>query len=93
MALTGAYMSIPEHRWASRLVNHWADNTGANYSVIRGYSASKDAAIMLNVFHLRTTRSNTRVLIEYVKSAENIADVPSHPDDPGSLASLLTLTF
>ena len=76
MALTGEYMSIPEQRWASHLVNHWADNTGgANYSVIRGYSASKDFAIMLNVFHLRTTRSNTRVWIEYVKSAENMFNI------------------
>lgn len=91
MALTGAYMSISEARWSSLLVNHWAENTGVNYLVIRGYSASADIAMITSAVHLRTIRPNTRVWIEYVRSAENIADIPSRPDDPGTIVSIEAL--
>jgi hypothetical protein len=91
MALAGAYFSIPSSYLAGSDVNHFGDSKAANGCIARGYSPSPDMARMASAHHIHVTRMSTRVWIEWVPSASNIADLPSRPDEPGSLDDLRAL--
>jgi len=58
-------------------VNHFADNTAANGAAFKGYSSSPDIARLVYSFHMRLSELQSRLWIEYVPSAANIADDPT----------------
>jgi hypothetical protein len=65
----------------NRDVLHFADNTSANGAASRAYSSAPDLARIVHSLTLKNVRNGTRVWIEYVPSAANIADGPSRPED------------
>jgi len=91
MALVGAYFSLPPSEISGSDVNHFGDNTAANGCVTCGYSKASDMARMASAHHLLISRLRTRVWIEWVPSASNVADLPSRPDEPGTLEKLAPL--
>ena len=81
IALVAAYfnpalMSVFEHCD----MNHFADNTAANGAAWKGYSPAVDLAVLSNAFHLQLLKLQTRVWIEWVPSAANIADDPTRDE-------------
>ena len=58
-------------------VSQFADNTAANGAALKGYSPSEDIARLVFSFHVRLVLMQSRVWIEYVPSAANIADDPT----------------
>ena len=86
IALEAAYFHPElEAYFKSRNVIHFADNTAANGAVINAYSSAPDLARIVYTYTLRTASLSTRVWVEYVPSAANIADGPSRPDDENTL--------
>ena len=82
MALCGTYFSLPIERFASCDILHFADNTAANITSIKGYAKVEDAALMVSAYNIQIARAAARIRIEYVPSKKNIADLPSRPLEP-----------
>ncbi len=61
-------------------VKHFADNTAANGAAVKGYSSSPDLERLVYSFHMRLAEMDTRLWIEYVPSAANIADDPTREE-------------
>ena len=68
-------------------VLHFADNKAANSGAIKGSSASPDMARMVSALHLRWVALQIAPWIEFVKSAANLADVPSRVPEQGVAAA------
>ena len=80
------YYSVPDV-FAGRQVIHFIDNTGACASMVKGYARAIDAGLVVNAFHAWNAGLRADVFFEYVRSAANIADLPSR----GARAELLAL--
>ena len=76
MFAVSVYLSIPEVL-AGRDVIHFVDNTSACAALIKGYSSACDSGKMVQAFHSYNVGLKANVYIEYVRSAANIADLPS----------------
>jgi len=63
--------------FADRQVIHFIDNTWALTGFVKGYASAIDAGIIVNAFHVRNVGLRAGVFFEYVRSAANIADLPS----------------
>lgn len=70
------YLSRPE-QFRNRQVIHFIDNTGALFSMAKGYTKVVDAARMVHVFHSLCAAVNAQVWFEFVPSGANLADQPS----------------
>jgi hypothetical protein len=68
MALCGTYFSLPIERFASCDILHFADNTAANITSIKGYAKVEDAALMVSAYNIQIARAAARIRIEYVPS-------------------------
>ena len=68
MALCGTYFSLPIERFASCDILHFADNTEANITSIKGYAKVEDAALMVSAYNIQIARAAARIRIEYVPS-------------------------
>jgi hypothetical protein len=80
IALVAAYFNPAlTSVFEQRDVNHFADNT-ANGAAWKGYSPAVDLAMLSNSFHLQLLKLQTRVWIEWVPSAANIADDPTRDE-------------
>lgn len=64
-------------RFDSRFVLHFGDNQAANQAAVNGASSSPDLNALVHSHHLRLAASDTRLWVEWVPSAANIADGPS----------------
>jgi hypothetical protein len=78
IAIAAVYMNSACAKWTfGRQVLHFADNQAANAGFIQGYSSAPNLARVVLATHLRWARNHINVWIEYVRSAQNIADLPS----------------
>jgi hypothetical protein len=78
IAIAAVYMNSACAKWTfDRQVLHFADNQAANAGFIKGYSSAPNLARVVSATHLRWARNNINVWVEYVRSAQNIADLPS----------------
>ena len=59
---------------------HFADNQGANFIAIKGYSSAPDLARIVSVAHHRLALLQAHWWVAYVPSAMNPADAPSRGD-------------
>ena len=82
MALCGAYFSIPYNLILGSDFHHFGDNSGANFSSMKNYSASPDIALMISAYNLQLARASARSWIDYVPTDLNLADLPTRPDKP-----------
>ena len=82
LALCGTYFSLPINSFAGCAILHFGDNTGANFGAIRGYSPCHDVGLMLLAFNLRIAIAGARPHIDFVPTAQNIADLPTKSTDP-----------
>ena len=73
------YLSRPE-QFRNRQVIHFIDNTGALFSMAKGYTRVVDAARMVHVFHSLCAAINAQVWFEFVPSGANLADQPSRDE-------------
>lgn len=64
-------------------VLHFADNKAANAGAVKGSSSSPDMARIVSALHLRWVELQISPWIEFVKSAANLADLPSRVPDQG----------
>ena len=84
----GAYrrVRVPTPRALDGLdVRNFADITGANGAIIRGYTRNPDVARMTACHHPRTACISIRVWVDWDQSQAHIADLPSRPYEPGAL--------
>ena len=70
------YFTMPS-LLAGRDVYHWIDNTSAISCLLHGYSGKPDSAMLVNVFHMFNAALRCNIFWDFVKSADNIADLPS----------------
>jgi len=63
--------------WAGKVVKFRCDNTGVVHSVRSGYSRNRDVAHLLRVLHYIGAIYDFRIIIDYVKSEDNVADKPT----------------
>jgi hypothetical protein len=73
--------------WRDADVIHFGDNEAANGASIKGTSGARDLSRLALILHTRLAASATRIWIEWVCSAGNIADDPSR-DEIGSLLAM-----
>ena len=73
------YLSRPE-QFRNRQVIHFIDNTGALFSMAKGYTKVVDAARMVHVFHSLCAAIDAQVWFEFVPSGANLADQPSRDE-------------
>jgi len=79
MAAVAAYLTFAEE--LARLdVIHWIDNTGALAVMAKAYSTEIDISKMLHEFETANLLIRCIPYFEYVRSAANIADLPSRGD-------------
>ena len=78
------YATLP-HVFAGRHVLHFVDNTWALAALVSGYATAIDSGLIVNAFHALNVGLRADVFYEYVRSAANIADLPSR----GALRKLL----
>ena len=60
-----------------RQVIHFIDNTSACAALVKGYASCIDSGLLVNAFHAFNVGLRADVFFEYVRSAANIADLPS----------------
>ena len=63
-----------------RRVLHWVDNTSAIAALAKGYSSAPDSARLVHAFHATAGGLGCACYFEYVRSAANVADLPSRVD-------------
>ena len=80
------YYSVPEV-FEGRHVIHFIDNTSACAALVKGYARAVDSGLIVHAFHAYNVGLRADVFFEYVRSAANIADLPSR----GALVELLEL--
>ena len=74
---------LPIERLASCDIMHFADNTAANITSIKGYAKVEDAALMVSAYNTQIARAAARIRIEYVPSKFSfIANLTSRPLEP-----------
>ena len=56
---------------------HFIDNTSACAALVKGYTRPLDSGLIVNAFHALNVGLRADVFIEYVRSATNVADLPS----------------
>ena len=78
------YATLP-HIFAGRHVLHFIDNTWALAALVSGYATAIDSGLIVNAFHALNVGLCADIYFEYVRSAANIADLPSR----GALRELL----
>jgi len=61
----------------SRDVLHFIDNTAAVAGIAKGFSAKPDSARIIHTYHALNVKIQAQVHFEWVKSEDNIADLPS----------------
>ena len=84
MALCGTYFSLPIERFASCDILHFADNTAANITFIKGYAKVDDAALMVSAYNIQIARAAARIRIEYVPSKGKKKTSPTCPRAPSN---------
>ena len=60
-----------------RHVIHFIDNTSACAALVKGYARAVDSGLIVHAFHAYNVGLRADVFFEYVRSAANIADLPS----------------
>ena len=75
LAACAVYESLPELQ--TRQVIHWIDNVAAMANLINGYSGKSDSARLVNWYHITRCTKQLDIWCEYVRSAANVADLPS----------------
>ena len=65
-ALCGVYFSIPYDQIRGAVFLHFGDNSGANFSSLKGSSPFPDAALMISAYNLQLARAGARSWIDYV---------------------------
>ena len=76
LAAMAPYLSMPS-LLMNRDVYHWIDNTSAISCLLHGYSGKPDSAMLVNVFHMFNAALRCNIFWDFVKSADNISDLPS----------------
>ena len=76
LAAMAPYFTMPS-LLAGRDVYHWIDNTSAISCLLHGYSGKPDSAMLVNIFHMFNAALRCNIFWDFVKSADNIADLPS----------------
>ena len=71
-----SYASLP-HVFSGRQVIHFVDNTSACAALVKGYARPVDSGLIVNAFHALNVGLHADVFFEYVRSAANVADLPS----------------
>ena len=71
-----ALLSVPD-LFRGRSVIQFNDNTVALSALVNGYASKPDMARVVNAFHVAQFALGTRIWLEWVPSAANIADLPS----------------
>ena len=66
MALCGVHFSIPYDQIRGAVFLHFGDNSGANFSSLKGSSPFPDAALMISAYNLQFARAGARSWIDYV---------------------------
>lgn len=66
MALCGVHFSIPYDQIRGAVFLHFGDNSGANFSSLKGSSPFPDAALMISAYNLQLARAGARSWIDYV---------------------------
>ena len=77
MAALTAYTSIDPRLIAGKLILHFVDNQGALSNLISCSSRDYDCSWMVHEFAIIASKLSLGVWFEYVRSAANIADLPS----------------
>ena len=84
---TVPYRTLPA-LFSGRQVIHFIDNTWALAAMVKGYAAPIDSGLIVNAYHAYAAGLRTDTFFEYVRSAANIADLPSRGALPELLAVL-----
>ena len=77
LAAAAVMHTLPEDWLAGRDGYMWIDNMGAKYSLQKGSARKEDSARIVDSFSKRVASLGFRPWIEYVPSAQNVADLPS----------------
>ena len=77
LAAAAVLHTLPEEWLAGRDGFMWIDNMGAKYSLQKGSARKEDSARIVDSFSKRVASLGFRPWIEYVPSAQNVADLPS----------------
>jgi hypothetical protein len=77
LAAAAVMYTLPEDWLAGRDGYMWIDNMGAKYSLQKGSARKEDSARIVDSFSKRVASLGFRPWIEYVPSAQNVADLPS----------------
>ena len=77
LAAAAVVHTLPEEWLAGRDGYMWIDNMGAKYSLQKGSARKEDSARIVDSFSKRVASLGFRPWIEYVPSAQNVADLPS----------------
>ena len=77
LAAAAVMHTLPEEWLAGRDGYMWIDNMGAKYSLQKGSARKEDSARIVDSFSKRVASLGFRPWIEYVPSAQNVADLPS----------------
>lgn len=75
LAASAAFSSMPSIR--NRDCVLFVDNVSAISCLVSGYSRKLDSARLVNEFHLRNAVAQNNIWIAHVRSAANVADLPS----------------
>ena len=85
VAIAAVYSSPIALAFRGRDVLHFADNQSANMGIVKGRSSSPDLNAVIGELHQTWSGLGIRPWIEYVRSAANVADLPSRLE--GNLVS------
>ena len=77
LAAAAVVHTLPPEWLAGRDGFMWIDNMGAKYSLQKGSARKEDSARIVDSFSKRVASLGFRPWIEYVPSAQNVADLPS----------------
>jgi hypothetical protein len=77
LAAAAVLHTLPAEWLAGRDGFMWIDNMGAKYSLQKGSARKEDSARIVDSFSKRVASLGFRPWIEYVPSAQNVADLPS----------------
>ena len=77
VALAAVYSSPVAQFMRGRDVLHFADNQSANCGAVKGRSRSPDLNQIIGELHPKWAELEIRPWVEYVRSAANVADLPS----------------
>ena len=77
LAALSVYMSADPSMLRDKMIMHFVDNQGALSNLISCSSRDYDCAWMVHEFAIICSSLSCRVWLEYVRSAANVADLPS----------------